>query len=209
MADDHMTEPAGHGRKRRIFPDPGFTGAGIDRADLLRIDEPELARLAQLPDARLLRLDGLDPLLGPDGRLDWTHPSASGGERIFLGMDQGRPLFAPLVGSGNPGARAWSVFGTLSRMHGPDAALWGAVRSLNLWHSRHLHCGICGSRTVYSRAGWGRRCSGCEAEHFPRVDPVVIMLAEHRERVLVARQPLYPAGRYSALAGFVEPGESI
>ena len=70
-------------------------------------------------------------------------------------------------------------------------------------------CGICGSATESFRAGWGRRCGGCGAEHFPRVDPVVIMLAEHDGRVLVARQPQYPAGRYSALAGFVEPGESI
>ena len=59
------------------------------------------------------------------------------------------------------------------------------------------------------RAGWGRRCAGCGAEHFPRVDPVVIMLAEHDGRVLLGRQPQYPPGRYSALAGFVEPGESI
>jgi NAD+ diphosphatase len=59
------------------------------------------------------------------------------------------------------------------------------------------------------RAGWGRKCPACAAEHFPRVDPVVIMLAEHRGRVLLGRQPQYPAGRYSALAGFVEPGESL
>jgi NAD+ diphosphatase len=83
------------------------------------------------------------------------------------------------------------------------------VRSLNEWHNRHLYCGLCGAPTVPFRAGWGRCCGGCGAEHFPRVDPVVIMLAEHDGRVLVARQPQYPAGRYSALAGFVEPGESI
>src|SRR3546814_18488744 len=60
-----------------------------------------------------------------------------------------------------------------------------------------------------SKAGWARKCSGCEAEHFPRVDPVVIMLAEYDGKILVGRQPRFPAGRYSALAGFVEPGESI
>jgi NAD+ diphosphatase len=59
------------------------------------------------------------------------------------------------------------------------------------------------------RAGWGRKCSGCSAEHYPRVDPVVIMLAEYRGRILLARQPQYPPRRFSALAGFVEPGESI
>jgi NAD+ diphosphatase len=59
------------------------------------------------------------------------------------------------------------------------------------------------------RAGWARKCNACEAEHFPRVDPVVIMIAEHQGRALLGRQPAWPAGRYSALAGFLEPGESI
>ena len=90
-----------------------------------------------------------------------------------------------------------------------DAAIWAAARSLNEWHNRHNFCGICGTATESYRAGWGRKCPGCGAEHFPRVDPVVIMLAEHRGRVLVARQHQYPPERYSALAGFVEPGESI
>jgi NAD+ diphosphatase len=90
-----------------------------------------------------------------------------------------------------------------------DAAIWAAARTLNEWHNRHRFCGICGAPTKAYRAGWGRICPGCGAEHFPRVDPVVIMLAEHEGRVLVARQHQYPPGRYSALAGFVEPGESI
>jgi NAD+ diphosphatase len=63
--------------------------------------------------------------------------------------------------------------------------------------------------TAAFRAGWGRKCGGCAAEHFPRVDPVAIMLAEHGGRVLLGRQRQFPPGRYSALAGFVEPGESI
>jgi NAD+ diphosphatase len=68
---------------------------------------------------------------------------------------------------------------------------------------------MCGQASAPFRAGWGRRCLSCQAEHFPRVDPVVIMLAEHEGSILLARQPQYPPGRYSALAGFVEPGESI
>jgi NAD+ diphosphatase len=120
----------------------------------------------------------------------------------------GKPLFAPVVRAA-PGQRAWSVFALLNRMRPEDAAIWGAARSLNEWHSRHLFCGACGSPTLAFRGGWGRRCTGCRLEHFPRVDPVVIMLAEHEGRVLLGRQPQYPPGRYSALAGFVEPGESI
>ena len=185
----------------------GFTGAGLDRADHLRLDEERVRALASNGGARLLRLEGLDPLLDEEGRLLWSGEIGEG-EFIFLGLDGESALFAPLVRS-VPGERAWSVFRQLSLMSPREAAIWGAARSLNEWHGRHLFCGACGSDTQSFRAGWGRRCGGCGGQHFPRVDPVVIMLAEHDGRVLVARQPHYPPGRYSALAGFVEPGESI
>jgi NAD+ diphosphatase len=188
----------------------GFTGSGLDRADHVRLDEAKLAALAADLGARLLRLAELDPVLGEDGRLAWGSLAEldDGGELIFLGMDGAAPLFAPLVRA-RLGQRAWSVFRTLGLMAPEEAAIWGAARSLIEWHNRHLFCGHCGSPTATFRGGWGRRCSGCGLEHFPRVDPVVIMLAEHGGRVLLGRQHQYPAGRYSALAGFVEPGESI
>ena len=127
---------------------------------------------------------------------------------IFLGIEGDTPLFAPLT-TIDPTQRAWSVFPILGLMAPEDAALWGMVRSLIAWHGRHGFCANCGAATRTFRAGWGRKCDSCSAEHFPRVDPVVIMLAEYQGRVLLARQPQYPPGRYSALAGFVEPGESV
>ncbi|MGZ8283678.1 MAG: NAD(+) diphosphatase, partial [Allosphingosinicella sp.] len=175
----------------------------------LRLDEAALCALAQRDGARLLRLAELDPILDEEGRLLWSRLDGDEADLIFLGLDDGEPLFAPLVALEALGQRAWSVFRLLVLMSPRDAAVWGAARSLNEWHNRHRFCGICGAANGPFRAGWGRRCSGCGAEHFPRVDPVVIMLAEHRGRVLVARQPQYPADRYSALAGFIEPGESI
>ena len=186
---------------------PGFTGAGLDRADRLRLDEPRLAELAASLEARLLRLPGLDPELDEEGRLGWGE-MADAEEIIFLGLRDGAPLFAPLIRA-EPGPRGWSIFALLNRMAADDTAVWGTARSLIEWHNRHLFCGACGAPARPFRGGWGRRCSGCGLEHFPRVDPVVIMLAEHEGRVLLGRQPQYPAGRYSALAGFVEPGESI
>jgi len=185
----------------------GFTGAGLDRADRLRLDETRLAELATSLEARLLRLAGLDPQLDEEGRLGWEN-IVEGDELIFLGLRDGTPLFAPLVRA-EAGQRARSVFGLLDRMAAEDTALWGTARSLIEWHNRHIFCGACGAATAPFRGGWGRRCHGCGLEHFPRVDPVVIMLAEHEGRVLLGRQPQYPPGRYSALAGFVEPGESI
>jgi NAD+ diphosphatase len=186
---------------------PGFTGAGLDRADRLRLDEARLSELAASLEARLLRLSGLDPDLDEEGRLGWTE-MLDVEEHIFLGLRDGTPLFAPLVRA-EPGQRAWAVFGLLNRMAAEDTAVWGTARSLIEWHNRHLFCGACGAPARPFRGGWGRRCTGCGLEHFPRVDPVVIMLAEHDGRVLLGRQPQYPPGRYSALAGFVEPGESI
>lgn len=187
----------------------GFTGSGIDRADHLRLDEAKLAELAAHQAARLLRLAELDPVLGEDGRLAWVSLAEAGeAELIFLGLEGEAPLFAPLVRA-ELGQRAWSVFRTLGLMSPEEAAIWGAARSLIEWHNRHLFCGRCGSATASFRGGWGRRCTGCRLEHFPRIDPVVIMLAEHEGKVLIGRQPQYPAGRFSALAGFIEPGESI
>ena len=187
---------------------PGFTGAGLDRADHLRLKDDEIAALMTRAEARMLALAELDPVLDDEGRLTWGELGVAE-EMIFLGLDDEAPLFAPLVKIETIGQRAWTVFRLLSQMRPKDAAIWGAARSLNEWHNRHLFCGRCGTGTHSFRGGWGRRCDECRMEHFPRVDPVVIMLAEHEGRVLVARQPQYPSGRYSALAGFVEPGESI
>ncbi len=187
---------------------PGFTGAGLDRADHLRLRDVELNALMGHKQARLLSLAELDPVLDEEGRLTWVEMGAAE-EIIFLGLDGEAPLFAPMVKLHTLGQRAWTVFRLLSLMSPKDAAIWGTARSLNEWHNRHGFCGRCGAETHCFRGGWGRRCSQCTLEHFPRVDPVVIMLAEHDGKVLVARQPQYPPGRYSALAGFVEPGESI
>jgi NAD+ diphosphatase len=189
--------------------DTGFTGAGLDRADHLRLDAEQLAALMAHAEARLLRLAELDPVLDEEGRLAWDALELGADDCLFLGLDEGVPLFAPLVRTEALGRRAWSVFRLLSLMSQRDAAIWGAARSLNEWHNRNLFCSACGAASHVFRAGWGRKCPNCGAEHFPRVDPVVIMLAEHEGRVLLGRQPQYPAGRYSALAGFVEPGESI
>jgi NAD+ diphosphatase len=188
----------------------GFTGCLVDRADHLRLDAETIAGFAASAEAMLLRLDRHDPVLGEDGRLAWGSFAdlAEDTDHIFLGLQDQAPLFAPLA-EVETGQRAWNVFKLMALMSAEDLALWGTARSLIEWHNRHRFCSNCGTATRPFRAGWGRACGNCRAEHFPRVDPVVIMLAEHEGKVLVGRQAQYPAGRHSALAGFVEPGESI
>jgi NAD+ diphosphatase len=90
-------------------------------------------------------------------------------------------------------------------------AIYAAARSLVDWHARHRFCARSGHPTEPAKGGWQRNCTdaACGAEHFPRVDPVTIMLVENEGRLLLGRQPRYPARRFSALAGFLEPGEAI
>ena len=191
-----------------VISPPGFTGCMLDRADHLRLDPDRVSELARQADARMLRLEGLDPVIGDEGRLCWDSPVAAE-SAIFLGLDGSAPVFAPLVRLDGPPSSPRALFRVLDAMAPDDAAVWGTARSLNEWHNRHPFCAMCGNASQPFRAGWGRKCAECGAEHFPRVDPVVIMLAEHDGRVLLGRQHHYPPGRYSALAGFVEPGESI
>ncbi len=91
----------------------------------------------------------------------------------------------------------------------PDASLLATAKSLLAWHARRNFCSNCGTTTVVGAAGWRRECPKCGMHHFPRTDPVVIMLATDGDACLLGRQRRFPKGMYSALAGFLEPGETI
>lgn len=191
---------------------PGFTGGTLDRADRLRSDAALFAAARADPAARLLVLDAFEPQVDDTGRLGWTAmtDAPADAELVLLGLDRGRARFAAFVpGMRAPGTRSPRLFGLLDRLAHGEAATYAAARSVLDWHGRHGFCANCGAPTAIHRAGWGRRCGGCGAEHFPRVDPVVIMIAEHDGRALLGRQAAWPPGRYSALAGFLEPGESV
>jgi NAD+ diphosphatase len=189
---------------------PGFTGGTLDRADHLRTDDAALSAMRADASARVLLLEGLDPLTGDDGGIGWRPVVAAdtAKELLFLGLDAGEPRFAALEPSG-PRSGSMAVLQLLHRLPPAQVALYAAARSLVDWHYRHGFCARCGAATTVFRGGWARRCDSCKAEHFPRVDPVVIMLAEHGDRVLLGRQPQFPPRMYSALAGFIEPGESL
>lgn len=193
-----------------------FSGARLDRADHIRTDPAALEGL-QNWRARLLKLDGLDPVVTPEGELEWgtladADPES---ELVFLGLFEGegspRGAFAEvdpkLDGSTSPfNPRLWAAMAALSP---EDLATYGGARSLVDWHARHRFCARCGAATKLAKGGWQRSCASCGAEHFPRVDPVTIMLVEYEGKLLLGRQPRFPPRRFSALAGFVEPGETI
>ena len=190
----------------------GFTGARLDRADQLRTNAAAFAAALNDPRATCLAMDGIDPVPGEGGGLLWEPlDPADARAPILLGIDDaGAPRFVREAAPGaRVDARSRTVMRLLPLLSGEEAALYGGARSLVDWHARHRFCAVCGAPTALFRGGWGRRCGSCNAEHFPRVDPVVIMLAEHDGRVLVGRQGGFPPGFFSALAGFVEPGESL
>ena len=115
------------------------------------------------------------------------------------------PVEGPLYGHG----RFEQLRGLATRLTTPETAMAATARAMFEWRRRHRFCSVCGQRSEVAEAGWKRVCPACSAEHFPRTDPVVIMLPVQGERCLLGRQAVWPAGMHSALAGFMEPGESI
>lgn len=191
---------------------PGFTGGTFDRADRIRGDKDALAAAMADPRARLLRMNALDPELDADGHLVWDSLAFApdDADLVFLGFEGDRPHFAAASRSEAPvKGRSMAIMRMLDAFAPGDAANYAAARSVVDWHMRHRFCAVCGTATEVFRAGWGRKCPNCGAEHFPRTDPVVIMIAEYQGKALLGRGNGWPPGRYSALAGFLEPGESI
>jgi len=190
----------------------GFTGNPLDRADHLRRD-PDALHMARLhPGARYLVLDNLRPLLTTDrADLYWARRSEIGeGQVVLLGLDDdGAPRFAVDGKVGDLPGLPTDARTVGSMMDDGRAAIVAHARSLLDWHRRHGFCAVCGAPTLLTRGGYARSCESCGAEHFPRVDPVVIMLAEKDGKALIGRQSGFPPGFYSALAGFVEAGESL
>jgi len=187
----------------------GFTGSPLDRVEIARHDADALAALASNPNALLLDMPDYLPST-ENGALAWTpYTPLPPEERLLLGLIDGIPRFAR-IDPAAVAARRWAELMTvLDTLPAGEAGIYAAARSVLDWHARHRFCANCGAKTAPHHAGWGRLCPQCDTEHYPRTDPVVIMLAEYQDRVLVGRQPMFAPGRYSALAGFVEVGESI
>ena len=189
-----------------------FTGSRLDRADHVRADPERLAGCMNWK-ARVLTLDGLMPSLDDANRLVWGTLAdvPEDAELCFLGLDEGKACFAavPPRGDATPRMANPQLWSLMSTLQPDDLAIYGGARSLADWHARHRFCAQCGGDTKLAKGGWQRNCTACEASHFPRTDPVTIMLITHGNDVLMGRSPGWPGGMYSLLAGFVEPGEPI
>ncbi len=197
-------------------PAVGFTGSPLDRADAMRKDAGAIVAARADPAARWLVLDDLRPVVGDGDALRWFTRGEipADAPAVFLGLDAGAPRFAIAAsGLGRTGDPR-GVGAALAASAAPgDAAIFAHARSLLDWHARHRFCANCGTPTTVAKAGYERVCDSCDAHHFPRTDPVVIMLAlldiQGEPHALVGRQPRFPRRFFSALAGFVEPGESL
>jgi NAD+ diphosphatase len=131
----------------------------------------------------------------------------AGAPRRFLGLAGGMPYFAGTV---DGGAGDWLTLRDIGLgLDDLEAGLLTTAIALEQWHQRHTHCPRCGAATAESNAGWTRTCRADASDHFPRTDPAVIMLIHDGDRALLGRGVDWAPGRYSTLAGFVEPGESI
>lgn len=203
-----------------------FAGNPLDRASDRRVDPAWLAERLEDPHALAVALWNGQPLVekGPQGfqiayvRADMANDLSGGPERLlFLGLWKETAVFAvDLEGGTDPSQAELQGLGEFRDLRSialslppADAGILGAAKAMFEWRRKHRHCANCGEPSMVADGGWKRICPACRAEHFPRTDPVAIMLATHGERCLLGRQAAWPPGMFSALAGFVEPGESI
>jgi NAD+ diphosphatase len=183
-----------------------FAGSPLDRAPLERRDPDWLAARRADPAARSLVLSERG-LWVEDGGLLLVPPN---GDSVFLGLAGERPLFAQDAGEAEPGrGRPAGLREAASELRADEAALAAYAGSLLAWHRRHRFCANCGAPTEHADAGHERHCPSCDSHHFPRTDPVVIVRVIDGDRLLLGRQASWPEERYSVLAGFVEPGETL
>lgn len=220
-----------------MFDDPQvtFIAGGLERAAHLRGDAEALAGLAAGPGAMVLPLWRGKPLCQGAALafLAPTHPVVVAASLFFIGLRDGAACFAcdlsswepapdqvadavafvdptlqrhPLIDPAMAFAELRSVMALLSPF---EAEVVASAKALVAWHDTHGFCARCGAKSVMVHGGWQRRCPVCSAAHFPRTDPVVIMLVTRGNQVLLGRSPGWPEGMFSLLAGFLEPGETI
>lgn len=204
-----------------------FAGNPLDRASDRRGDADWLAAQLASSDSLGLALWNGKPFIEKtkEGGVQIAYLPAkmvgelAGGPEplLFMGLWKDTAIFAvDLDGTSDPALGPLQGLGEFAdlrqialRLPATDAAILATAKQMFEWRRRHQYCAACGQPSQPRDGGWKRQCPSCEVEHFPRTDPVVIMLAVHGDRCMVGRQEIWPKGMFSALAGFLEPGESI
>jgi len=204
-----------------------FAGNPLDRGDRERRDEQLIARMAKDPKSKFLPLSDLDVLMsnGPDQGLGWLSADELGQlgvdrRVLFLGLRSQAAYFAVDITDNGPAVQGLRDSGNwrfedartaAGYLSATDCGIVAQARIQVNWHNRNGFCSICGHETFVKRGGQVRQCSKCDTEHFPRTDPVVITLVSDKDRCLLGQSRGRAFGRkmYSALAGFVDQGESI
>ena len=206
-----------------------FAGNPLDRASYQRSNPEWIAEKLADPGSIAMVLWNGKPMV--ESRKDAPKASqiayvraelagelANDGERLlFMGLWQETAVFAlDMEGPADPADGPLEGLGRFEDLRmialdlpAADAAMFATAKAMFEWRRRHRHCANCGQPSQPMDGGWKRFCPSCKVEHFPRTDPVVIMLAVRGERCLLGRQAAWPQGMFSALAGFLEPGESI
>lgn len=202
-----------------------FSGSPLDRENLRRRERAWLEAQEQAPESRYLPVWRLQPLLkrGDERALAWAKREFfedldPAPEPVLLGTREGVAHFAIDVSAVEKPEESFGIAdvasfedlrATVARIPAGDAAIAAQARALVDWHARHGHCAVCGGHTRSVQGGGNRICFDCQAEHFPRTDPVAIAVITRGDRCLLGRGPGWPDTMYSALAGFVEAGESL
>ncbi len=204
---------------------PAFVSNVLDRAAHLRSDDAKLLAMENHRDARfyVVHRDALVVKQDADGprtllTLDEALGFGANPGTIFLGLRNGAAVFG--MGIGAQAAEqlverrdvAVTDLRSMAMQGVAPADQLSAIamaKSMVSWHQHHGYCANCGARTALTQGGWRRDCPSCKAEHFPRTDPVVIMLVTAADKCLLGRQKQFPPGMWSCLAGFVEAAETI
>lgn len=197
-------------RSNVVTPQLSFTGPGHDRAADRRTDDEWLRQAWTSSSSRVLTVAGGAAEVWSD-ELAWRDPDSSpDGERYLLGIDDdGCARFAVRLDDVPADAEVRGLRQLASVLPADEAGWVCHAVALSQWHAAHGHCSRCGARTVVTAGGSERRCPEDGSAHFPRVDPAVIMLVtDAQDRGLLGRHASWPVGRFSTLAGFVEPGET-
>jgi NAD+ diphosphatase len=202
-----------------------FSGNPLNRLSEKRADAAWIAEKLRQPDSLILPLWRLQPFLTGTGdapAAGFLRPglaeslAAPDAPCVFLGLDGERALFALDISAAEEPMGVLAGLGEFRELRGAapllpakDLAILGQARAMIDWHQRHGFCPKCGAATVSGDGGNKRVCTSCQTEHFPRTDPVAIMLPTEGDACLLGRNKNWAADSFSALAGYVEPGESI